>query len=51
MANGDAIHRSLHGYVGRSHQRALVGRERELAAIREYVFTTVGDRDGRDRWG
>ncbi len=40
--------RGYAGYVGRSHKRALVGREKELAAIRDYVFTTIGGRDNRD---
>ena len=51
--DADAINRSLHlsgeqpfrTYVGRSHQRPLVGRETELAAMREFVFTTAGDKD------
>ena len=45
----DAINRSLRGqyaeHVGRSHPGPLVGREVELARMREYVFTTVEERN------
>jgi tetratricopeptide (TPR) repeat protein len=44
--DADALHWPLRGYegkVGRSHQRELVGRETELATMREFVFTTVED--------